>query len=101
MASVRRREAGARLLADLFGEPSEGGDDGAGGVNPWTGRPYTPKYYEILSKRKGLPVWQQQKEFTETLAKNQTLILVGETGSGKTTTLYTSLKHLANEDVNV
>jgi pre-mRNA-splicing factor ATP-dependent RNA helicase DHX15/PRP43 len=64
---------------------SEGGDDGAGGVNPWTGRPYTPKYYEILSKRKGLPVWQQQEEFTETLAKNQTLILVGETGSGKTT----------------
>ena len=64
---------------------SEGGDDGAGGVNPWTGRPYTPKYYEILKKRKDLPVWQQQEEFTETLAKNQTLILVGETGSGKTT----------------
>ena len=64
---------------------AEGVDDGAAGVNPWTGRPYTPKYYEILSKRKGLPVWQQQKEFTETLAKNQTLILVGETGSGKTT----------------
>ena len=64
---------------------SEGGDDGAGGVNPLTGRPYTPKYYEILKKRKDLPVWQQQEEFTETLAKNQTLILVGETGSGKTT----------------
>ena len=64
---------------------AEGVDDGAGGVNPWTGRPYTPKYYEILKKRKDLPVWQQQEEFTETLAKNQTLILVGETGSGKTT----------------
>ena len=64
---------------------TDGEDDGAGGVNPWTGRPYTPKYYEILKKRKDLPVWQQQEEFTETLAKNQTLILVGETGSGKTT----------------
>ena len=64
---------------------TDGEDDGAGGVNPWTGRPYTPKYYEILKKRKDLPVWQQQQEFTETLAKNQTLILVGETGSGKTT----------------
>ena len=64
---------------------AEGENDGAAGVNPWTGRPYTPKYYEILKKRKDLPVWQQQQEFTETLSKNQTLILVGETGSGKTT----------------
>ena len=29
------------------------------------------------------------------------VLVTGPTGSGKTTTLYTSLKHLANEDVNV
>ncbi len=32
---------------------------------------------------------------------NGIVLVTGPTGSGKTTTLYTSLKHLANEDVNV
>ena len=30
-------------------------------------------------------MWQQQKDFVNKLKKSQTLILVGETGSGKTT----------------
>jgi pre-mRNA-splicing factor ATP-dependent RNA helicase DHX15/PRP43 len=30
-------------------------------------------------------VWQAQKDFTEMLNTHQTIILVGETGSGKTT----------------
>lgn len=30
-------------------------DDPTGGINPYTGRPYSLKYYEILSKRKGVP----------------------------------------------
>jgi ABC-type antimicrobial peptide transport system ATPase subunit len=30
-------------------------------------------------------VWQQKEEFLRVLRDNQTLILVGETGSGKTT----------------
>lgn len=54
-------------------------------VNKWNGRPYSQRYYEILEKRKTLPVWQQKEEFLRVLKENQTLILVGETGSGKTT----------------
>mmetsp|Transcript_68078 Transcript_68078/g.215385 ORF Transcript_68078/g.215385 Transcript_68078/m.215385 type:complete len:701 (-) Transcript_68078:54-2156(-) len=54
-------------------------------VNPWTGRPYSQKYYDILDKRKGLPVWQQKEDFIKMLNAHQTLVLVGETGSGKTT----------------
>ncbi|XP_031497367.1 probable pre-mRNA-splicing factor ATP-dependent RNA helicase DEAH2 isoform X1 [Nymphaea colorata] len=54
-------------------------------VNRWTGRPFSARYYEILDKRKTLPVWQQKQEFLDALEKNQTLVLVGETGSGKTT----------------
>nr|DAD38331.1 TPA_asm: hypothetical protein HUJ06_008972 [Nelumbo nucifera] len=34
---------------------------------------------------KTLPVWQQKDEFLQSLKDNQVLILVGETGSGKTT----------------
>ncbi|KAI0510810.1 probable pre-mRNA-splicing factor ATP-dependent RNA helicase DEAH3 isoform X1 [Dendrobium catenatum] len=54
-------------------------------INRWTGRTYSQRYFEILDKRKTLPVWQQKDEFLQVLRDNQTLILVGETGSGKTT----------------
>ncbi|CAH9079032.1 unnamed protein product [Cuscuta europaea] len=54
-------------------------------INKWTSKPYSQRYFEILEKRKTLPVWHQKDEFLQTLKENQTLILVGETGSGKTT----------------
>ncbi|KFK41995.1 hypothetical protein AALP_AA2G198700 [Arabis alpina] len=54
-------------------------------INKWNGKAYTRRYYEILEKRKSLPVWAQKEEFLQTLKSNQTIILVGETGSGKTT----------------
>ncbi|GKB42070.1 probable pre-mRNA-splicing factor ATP-dependent RNA helicase DEAH2 isoform X3 [Tanacetum coccineum] len=58
-----------------------------GTINPWNGKPFSQRYYDILEKRKTLPVWQQKEEFFKVLKDNQTLILVGETGSGKTTQL--------------
>ncbi|XP_050367474.1 probable pre-mRNA-splicing factor ATP-dependent RNA helicase DEAH2 isoform X2 [Argentina anserina] len=54
-------------------------------INRWTGKPYSARYYEILEKRKTLPVWQQKEEFFQALKSSQSLVLVGETGSGKTT----------------
>ncbi|KAM7502541.1 hypothetical protein LguiB_001445 [Lonicera macranthoides] len=54
-------------------------------VNRWNGRPYSQRFYEILEVRKNLSVWHQKEEFLKVLKQNQTLILVGETGSGKTT----------------
>lgn len=54
-------------------------------INRWTLRPFSQRYFDILEKRKTLPVWHQKDEFLKTLKENQTLILVGETGSGKTT----------------
>ena len=29
-------------------------DDPTGGINPYTGKPYSSTYYEILRKRKGM-----------------------------------------------
>ncbi|KFK44807.1 hypothetical protein AALP_AA1G305300 [Arabis alpina] len=46
---------------------------------------YSPRYWEILEKRKNLPVWLQKQEFLQTFKQNQMVLLVGETGSGKTT----------------
>lgn len=59
-------------------------------INKWNGKPYSQRFYEILEKRKTLPVWHQKEEFLQALKSNQTLILVGETGSGKTTQVSNS-----------
>jgi len=55
------------------------------GTNPYTGRQYSQKYYQILEKRKTLPMTEHKQEFIDLVTKNQVVILVGETGSGKTT----------------
>ncbi|KII64604.1 putative pre-mRNA-splicing factor ATP-dependent RNA helicase F56D2.6 [Thelohanellus kitauei] len=52
-------------------------------------RSFSTKYYDILHQRIKLPVWEFRKTFFELLNKNQTLVLVGETGSGKTTQVIT------------
>ena len=54
-------------------------------MNPYTGRPFSQRYFGILESRKKLPVWEQRQEFFDMVKKNQTIVLVGETGSGKTT----------------
>jgi len=55
------------------------------GTNPYTGRQYSKRYYEILEKRKTLPIYEHKQEFMDQVNNNQVVILVGETGSGKTT----------------
>lgn len=84
MASERKRKLS---LFDVVDDSALKGtkSNGVSTVNPYSNRPYSARYYEIFDKRKTLPVWQQKQEFLDTLAKNQTMILVGETGSGKTT----------------
>jgi len=53
--------------------------------NPYTGYVYSQRYYQILEKRKNLPVWQYKEQFVDIVKQNQIMVLVGETGSGKTT----------------
>eukprot|EP01125_Pyxidicula_operculata_P017449 TRINITY_DN610_c2_g1_i1.p2 TRINITY_DN610_c2_g1~~TRINITY_DN610_c2_g1_i1.p2 ORF type:complete len:707 (+),score=155.78 TRINITY_DN610_c2_g1_i1:38-2158(+) len=54
-------------------------------MNPWTNQKYSTKYYEILAKRKELPVFEQKDDFLRQLKEHQVIVLQGETGSGKTT----------------
>lgn len=54
-------------------------------INSLNGLNFTPRYYEILRKRTQLPVWEYRDKFTEILNNHQVIVLVGETGSGKTT----------------
>ncbi|KAL8931869.1 MAG: hypothetical protein Q9211_006679 [Gyalolechia sp. 1 TL-2023] len=53
--------------------------------NPYSGKPLSKQYFNILKSRRGLPVHTQRDEFLQMYQKSQILIFVGETGSGKTT----------------
>ena len=54
-------------------------------INPWTNKPHSQQYFNILKTRRDLPVQQQRQEFLDMYHKSQILVFVGETGSGKTT----------------
>lgn len=49
------------------------------------GLPYSQRYFDIFRKRIQLPVWEYKEKFFQVLTDNQVTVLVGETGSGKTT----------------
>ena len=54
-------------------------------INPFTNLPHTARFYDILKKRLQLPVWEYKETFNDILLRHQSFVLVGETGSGKTT----------------
>ena len=54
-------------------------------INPLTLKPFSQKYETILKQRLELPVYKHKKAFLDLIDNNQCLVLVGETGSGKTT----------------
>lgn len=54
-------------------------------INPFTQKPFSDRFQTILKKRLQLPVWEYKDEFIKLTSENQCLVLVGETGSGKTT----------------
>eukprot|EP00605_Chrysophyceae_sp_TOSAG23-4_P001956 GSChrysophyteH1.ASY1.ANO1.2167.1 assembled CDS len=60
---------------------AEDGDN----ANYWTGKPFSGRYFDILKKRKELPVYEFKDELIRKVKENQVIIIEGETGSGKTT----------------
>ncbi|OMJ25972.1 putative pre-mRNA-splicing factor ATP-dependent RNA helicase [Smittium culicis] len=62
-------------------------------TNYLTGNPFTKQYKDILKKRSELPVHKKRAEFLELIQNNQIVVLVGETGSGKTTQIPQYLTH--------
>ena len=53
-------------------------------INVYTQKPLSSRYFDILAGRMKLPVHSFREEFLELFRANQLLLLVGETGSGKT-----------------
>ncbi|KAL8213180.1 UNVERIFIED_CONTAM: Pre-mRNA-splicing factor ATP-dependent RNA helicase dhx15 [Gekko kuhli] len=79
-----RLSTNSALMADV-GLPSLKPTVFSQGINRFTNLPHTPRYYKILKKRLQLPVWEYKERFTDILMRHQCFVLVGETGSGKTT----------------
>jgi pre-mRNA-splicing factor ATP-dependent RNA helicase DHX15/PRP43 len=75
-----------RLVIDGLGSVGKGDSTGSdNNVNPWTNRSFSQRYYNILDKRKELPVYKKRSEFDKLITANQVVVVEGETGSGKTT----------------
>ncbi|KAG6916849.1 DEAH-box ATP-dependent RNA helicase prp43 [Tephrocybe rancida] len=67
-------------------------------INPFTKLPLSAQYKKILDARKKLPVYAKMDEFFQMFTDNQIIVMVGETGSGKTTQIpqfvaYSDLPH--------
>ncbi|XP_020612698.1 putative pre-mRNA-splicing factor ATP-dependent RNA helicase PRP1 [Orbicella faveolata] len=56
-----------------------------GKINPFNGKLFSDRYFDILKKRIELPVWEYREKFMESMKEHKAFVLVGETGSGKTT----------------
>ena len=63
----------------------EGEGEGEGEAGESTGKVTLTAHEKILIGRKKLPVFHYREEFLEAVRDNKVLIVVGETGSGKTT----------------
>ncbi|XP_033632812.1 putative pre-mRNA-splicing factor ATP-dependent RNA helicase PRP1 [Asterias rubens] len=80
----RGRSSGGITSAPLS-IPSSASRQNNLGINPYSMAPYSMRYHTILAKRRTLPVWEYKVKFMEMLDKYKVMVLVGETGSGKTT----------------
>ncbi|GAB0497266.1 hypothetical protein MMPV_008590 [Pyropia vietnamensis] len=78
--------AGARAAADSTSTATTVvNNDRGDGINALTGVKLSSQYWGILETRRKLPVHEARAELLSLLGTHQVLVLVGETGSGKTT----------------
>lgn len=71
-------------IGNIYGSKEEVLSNGSSTtINTYTNLPYSSKYYEILRKRQILPVYEFKNELIEKVKQNQTIVVEGETGSGK------------------
>ena len=63
-------------------------------LNPLTGNPYSDQYRELASKWKKYPVYEKADEIIQAIRDNQVVLVVTDTGSGKTVLLPKFMLHV-------
>eukprot|EP01048_Picozoa_sp_COSAG05_P019865 COSAG05_NODE_3227_length_2224_cov_9.071459_2_plen_297_part_01 len=81
----QRLDVGLRSKWDKAPQLSHAAAQGVSATNHLNGKPFSERYYKILEGRQSLPVTEYKQQFILALADHTSLVLVGETGSGKTT----------------
>ena len=66
-----------RKLDISYTSSSKIGAGASNDVNPWTGNPFSPTYYEILQKRMNLPVYGFKEDLIEKVKNNQVVVVEG------------------------
>ncbi|EUD67999.1 adenosinetriphosphatase [Plasmodium inui San Antonio 1] len=67
------------------GAEAGGGEPETQLLNKLTNERYSERYLQLLEEKKKLPAWSAKRNFLKLFKKNDVLIIVGDTGSGKTT----------------
>ena len=65
-------------------------------LNPLNGKPYSDKYKKLAEKWKTFPVYQKAREIIDDINNNQVLLLVSQTGSGKSVLMPKITLHTLN-----
>jgi HrpA-like RNA helicase len=68
-----------------FSSISMNNNFGVKGLNPYNLKEFSANYHSLLEIRRKLPAWEAKKQLEKLLKEHQTIIIQGETGSGKTT----------------
>jgi len=90
-AAPRKRKKATE--EDAVGKKKKGNEDkpsnwvepSKGDANPLTGQRYSSQFFKILEGRRRLPCWEMRSTVENMVRNNQSSVLIGETGSGKTT----------------
>ena len=82
---MKRRLDVSGLEGNSSSTKKEEEEEEEGAVNPLSGTRYSARYWELLARRQRLPVWEQRAAFLAAVRAHDVVVLVGETGSGKTT----------------
>jgi len=69
-------------------------------VNPYTGKAYSSRYFDILAKRQQLPVYDFRDDLIDKVRNNQTIVVEGETGSGTCHFVMLSLKYIPSDPIH-
>lgn len=70
------------------------------GIKRFSGEKMQPVDSRILEARKALPIWAGRDAIVQAVRDNDTVIILGETGSGKTTREYTGTEGKGNTRQN-